>query len=251
MVFFAFQGIEFVSITIGEAKNPHRVIKKAVNETLLRILLFYIGALIVIMGIIPWTSLSPDSSPFVQVFKLAGYPAAAAIINFVVLTSAASSLNSCLFSAGRHFYQLATEMPATSHMHQIFGKISKSGVPAPAILLSSVLVLVTPIMSLSAATTAVFTVVTGISSDMYLIVYTLAMLAHRKYRLSDDYLADGFKMPAYRITSPLTIAFFVLIFASLFFIQADIVGAIGAIIWTLIFGGVTFAHQARLRALAR
>ncbi|KZU96623.1 D-serine/D-alanine/glycine transporter [Lactiplantibacillus plantarum] len=85
MVFFAFQGIEFVSITIGEAKNPHRVIKKAVNETLLRILLFYIGALIVIMGIIPWTSLSPDSSPFVQVFKLAGYPAAAAIINFVVL----------------------------------------------------------------------------------------------------------------------------------------------------------------------
>lgn len=251
MVFFAFQGIEFVSITIGEAKNPHRVIKKAVNETLLRILLFYIGALIVIMGIIPWTSLSPDSSPFVQVFKLAGYPAAAAIINFVVLTSAASSLNSCLFSAGRHFYQLATEMPATSRMRQWFGTISKSGVPAAAIVLSAVLVLVTPVMSLSAATTAVFTIVTGISSDMYLIVYTLAMVAHRKYRLSNDYLEDGFKMPAYRITSPLTIAFFVLIFASLFFIQADIIGAVGAIVWTLLFGTVTTVHQARLRAVAR
>ncbi|WFC02971.1 amino acid permease [Lactiplantibacillus pentosus] len=249
MVFFAFQGIEFVSITIGEAKNPHRVIKKAVNETLLRILLFYIGALIVIMGIIPWTSLSPDSSPFVQVFKLAGYPAAAAIINFVVLTSAASSLNSCLFSAGRHFYQLATEMPATSRMRQWFGTISKSGVPAAAIVLSAVLVLVTPVMSLSAATTAVFTIVTGISSDMYLIVYTLAMVAHRKYRLSNDYLEDGFKMPAYRITSPLTIAFFVLIFASLFFIQADIIGAVGAIVWTLLFGTVTTVHQARLRAV--
>ncbi|MCM8609789.1 MULTISPECIES: amino acid permease [Lactiplantibacillus] len=251
MVFFAFQGIEFVSITIGEAKNPHRVIKKAVNETLLRILLFYIGALIVIMGIIPWTSLSPDSSPFVQVFKLAGYPAAAAIINFVVLTSAASSLNSCLFSAGRHFYQLATEMPATSRMRQWFGTISKSGVPAAAIVLSAVLVLVTPVMSLSAATTAVFTIVTGISSDMYLIVYTLAMVAHRKYRLSNDYLEDGFKMPAYRITSPLTVAFFVLIFASLFFIQADIIGAVGAIVWTLLFGTVTTVHQARLRAVAR
>ncbi|KLD60500.1 hypothetical protein WP50_09885 [Lactiplantibacillus plantarum] len=71
-------------------------------------------------------------------------------------------------------------------MHQIFGQISKSCVPAAAIVLSAVLVLVTPIMSLSAATTAVFTVVTGISSDMYLIVYTLAMLAHRKYRLSND-----------------------------------------------------------------
>lgn len=97
MVFFAFQGIEFVSITIGEAKSPHAVIKKSVNETILRILLFYIGALIVIMGIIPWTSLSANSSPFVQVFKLAGFPAAAATINFVVLTSAASSLNSCIF----------------------------------------------------------------------------------------------------------------------------------------------------------
>ena len=99
MVFFAFQGIEFVSITIGEAKSPHTVIKKAVNETLLRILLFYIGALVVIMIIIPWTSLSANSSPFVQVFKLAGFPAAAATINFVVLTSAASALNSCIFSA--------------------------------------------------------------------------------------------------------------------------------------------------------
>ncbi|KRL36937.1 amino acid permease [Liquorilactobacillus uvarum] len=243
MVFFAFQGIEFVSITIGEAKEPHTIIRKAVNETLLRILLFYIGALIVIMGIIPWTSLSADSSPFVQVFKLAGFPAAAALINFVVLTSAASALNSCIFSAGRHFYQLATEVPKDSFMAKKFAKISKSGVPSPAILLSAALVLITPIMSLTSATTSVFTIVTGVSSDMYIIVYTLAMLAHRKYRESNDFLPNGFKMPGYKFTSPLTIAFFLIIFVSLFFIPEDIFGAIGAIIWTLIFGGVTYFHE--------
>jgi L-asparagine transporter-like permease len=103
MVFFAFQGIEFVSITIGETKEPRTVLKKAINETLFRILIFYIGALVVIMSIIPWRSLTASQSPFVQVFQLAGLPAAAAVINFVVLTAAASALNSVIFSCRSSF----------------------------------------------------------------------------------------------------------------------------------------------------
>ncbi|PAK78492.1 amino acid permease [Lentilactobacillus parakefiri] len=246
MVFFAFMGIEFVSITIGEAKNPQTVIKKAVNETLIRILIFYIGALTVIMGIIPWSSITPNSSPFVQVLKLAGLPAAAAVINFVVLTSAASSLNSCIFSAGRHFYQLATEVPEDSWMRKTFAKISRNGVPAAAIIFSASLVLITPLISITNGLASVFTIVTGISSDMYIIVYTLAMLAHRKYRQSADFLPNGFLMPAYKIMSPLTIAFFVVIFATLFFVPEDIIGAVGAIIWTAVFGGTTYLHQRKL-----
>lgn len=230
MVFFAFQGIEFVSITIGEAETPHRIIKKAVNETLLKILIFYFGALIVIMGIIPWTHLTPASSPFVQVFKLAGFPAAAAIINFVVLTSASSSLNSFIFSAGRHFYQLATETPKDSFMNRHFAKISKNGVPAAAITFSALCLLITPLMSLTNATASVFTIVAGSSNDMYIIVYALAMIAHRKYRESSDFLPDGFKMLWYNFTSPLTIAFFAIIFVTLFFIPEDIIGAVGAIV---------------------
>ncbi|MHA8110844.1 amino acid permease [Lactobacillaceae bacterium Melli_B4] len=243
MVFFAFQGIEFVSITIGESKNPHSVIKKSVNETLWRILIFYIGALAVIMAVIPWTSISPDKSPFVQVFSLAGLPAAAATINFVVLTSAASALNSIIFSAGRHFYQLATEGKEDGFMRRTFGKISKNGIPAPAILISAALILITPIMSLSNGVASVFTIVAGSSSDMYILVYLLTMLAHRKYRASKDFLADGFKMPGYQITSPLTIAFFLVIFISLFFIPEDVIGAVGAIVWTIVFGGSVYLKE--------
>lgn len=246
MVFFAFQGIEFVSITIGEAETPHRIIKKAVNETLLKILIFYFGALIVIMGIIPWTHLTPASSPFVQVFKLAGFPAAAAVINFVVLTSASSSLNSFIFSAGRHFYQLATETPKDSFMNRHFAKISKNGVPAAAIGFSALCLLITPLMSLTNATASVFTIVAGSSNDMYILVYALAMMAHRKYRECSDFLPNGFKMPWYNFTSPLTIAFFAIIFVTLFFIPQDIIGAVGAIIWTVVFGGVTYLHQRSL-----
>lgn len=245
MVFFAFQGIEFVSITIGEAKSPQVIIKKAVNETLLRILIFYLGALIVIMSIIPWKSITPDQSPFVEVFKLAGLPAAAAVINFVVLTSASSALNSVIFSAGRHLYQIAEEASATSMIKKKLGVISKNGVPAIAILFSAGLVFITPILSLSHGLVASFNIVTAISSDMYLVVYTMTMLAHRKYRVSNDFLDNGFKMPGYSITSPLTILFFLAIFISLFFVPGDSVGAIGAIIWTLVFGGWCYLSDKR------
>ncbi len=248
MVFFAFMGIEFVTITIGEAKTPHVIIKKAVNETLLRILFFYIGALAVIMGIIPWTSLNANSSPFVQVFKIAGVPAAAAFINFVVLTSAASSLNSNLFSAGRHFYQLATETPKDSRMYKFFAKISSNRVPATAIIFTAAIVLVTPLMSLTKSVSTLFTTIAGCSSDMFIIVYVLAMFAHRKYRQSKDFLPNGFKMPLYKISSPLVIAFFGFVYLNLFLIPGDTIGAVGSLLWAVIFGGVTYLHERKVVA---
>lgn len=143
-----------------------------------------------------------------QVYQLAGIPAAAAIINFVVLTAAASALNSSIFSAGRHFYQLALESSHQSWLNQQFAHISKNGVPARAIIASAILVLIAPLMSILKGISEVFTIVTGASSDLYIIVYILALLAHRKYRTSNDFLANGFLMPAYRITSMATIIFF-------------------------------------------
>lgn len=242
MDFFAFLGIEFISITVGEAKNPRTIIKKAVNETIMRILLFYICSLGIIMCIIPWTSLSASSSPFVQVFDLAGFPAAASVINFVVLTSAASSINSGIFSAGRHFYQIATEVDPDSLMGRTFGKISSNGVPAAAILLSAGCMLITPLLSLTATLASAFSFIVSVCCDMYLIVYSLAMVAHRRYRVSDDFLPDGFKMPFYKVTNTATIAFFVVIFISLFFIPQDAIAATGAICWTLLFGVVNWWH---------
>lgn len=247
MVFFAFQGIEFISITIGEVKSPHSIIRKAVNETLIRILLFYIGALIVIMGIIPWHALTAEKSPFVQVYQLAGIPAAAAIINFVVLTAAASALNSSIFSAGRHFYQLALEAPKQGRLNKHFARISKNGVPARAIIVSAILVLIAPLMSILKGISEAFTIVTGASSDLYIIVYILALLAHRKYRSSNDFLAKGFLMPAYKITSTTTIIFFVLVFLSLFLIPADIPGAVGAIIWIVVlYSLISISNRKRI-----
>ncbi|CUS17312.1 Amino acid permease [Lactobacillus delbrueckii subsp. bulgaricus] len=233
MVFFSFAGIEFVTITIGEAKNPKKVIKKAVNETLLRILLFYIATLAVIMCVIPWGKITSGTSPFVQVFKIAGFNAVASVFNFVVLTAAASSLNSGIFSAGHHFFQLAEEAPKDSFLKKHFAKISANGVPAAGIVISVALMLIVPIMSFSSTAIEVFGTVAGATSDMY---YVLALLAHRKYRESSDFISAGFKMPFYKLSSPLTIAFFLVIFFSLFFIPADVFGASLAASWALLFG---------------
>lgn len=235
MVFFAFQGMEFIGITTSETQDPRKVLPKVINEIIYRVLLFYIGAIAIIMAIYPWQSLDPTQSPFVQVFQLAGMKAAAAVINFVVLTAAASALNSYMYSAGRHFYQLALDTKHSKFMKH-FRKISRTGVPARGILFSAALVLIGPILNSMPQITDAFAFITSVSSDLYIIVYLLTMMAHRKYRKSADFDPEGFLMPHYKFTSPLVIGFFALIYVSLFFTGSGAIWpAIGGLVWTVGF----------------
>ena len=97
MVMFAYLGIEMLGVTAGEAKNPEKTISRAVNSVFWRILIFYVGALFVIMSIYPWNEIGTSGSPFVMTFEKIGIRQAAGIINFVVLTAALSSCNSGIF----------------------------------------------------------------------------------------------------------------------------------------------------------
>lgn len=123
---FAFVGIELVGTTAAEAKNPERTLPRAINSIPIRIIVFYVLALIAIMAVTPWRDVVPGKSPFVELFVLAGLPAAASIINFVVLTSAASSANSGVFSTSRMLYGLSQEGDAP----KAFEKLSSRSVPA-------------------------------------------------------------------------------------------------------------------------
>ena len=87
MVMFSFLGVELVGVTAGEAKNPEKTLPKAINSVIWRILIFYIGALAIILSLYPWNQMSGENSPFVLIFTKVGIPAAAGIINFVVLTA--------------------------------------------------------------------------------------------------------------------------------------------------------------------
>ena len=132
-VMFSFGGIELIGITAGEAENPQRSIPKAVNQVVYRILIFYIGALFVVMAVVPWDAIDGKLSPFVQIFDSVGIKAAAHMLNFVVLTAALSVYNSGLYSNGRMLYSLAWQGNAP----KAFTKLSHRGIPYVGVLFSS------------------------------------------------------------------------------------------------------------------
>lgn len=237
MVFFAYQAIEFVGITTSETANPRQVLPKAIKEIPIRIVIFYVGALLAIMAIFPWQQLPVNKSPFVTVFQMVGIKWAAGLINFVVLTAAASSLNSTLYSTGRHLYQIAKETPNSKVMNRLkLNSLSRMGIPSRAIIFSAIVVAVSAFINILPGVSDAFALITASSSGVYIAIYILTMLAHLKYRKSKEFMPDGFVMPAYKVLNPLTIVFFLFVFVCLFLQESTYIGAIGATIWIVLFG---------------
>ena len=214
MVVFAFAGIELVGLTAGETENPEKVIPKAINNIPIRILIFYIGALIVIMSIYPWDAINPMESPFVQVFVAVGIAAAAGIVNFVVLTSAASACNSAVFSTSRMIYSLAKDNNAPAP----FTKLTSHKVPSNALFFSTIVILIAVVLNYIMPE-GVFTLITSISTVCFIYIWGITVICHLKYRKTRPELAKAnkFKMPLHPFSNYLILAFlaFVLIVLAL------------------------------------
>ncbi|RWR13187.1 amino acid permease [Siminovitchia fortis] len=205
MVMFAFAGIELVGLTAGETEDPEKVIPRAINNIPIRIIIFYIGALLVIMSIYPWTAVKPNESPFVQVFAAVGISAAAGIVNFVVLTSAASACNSGIFSTSRMVYSLAKNGQAPNK----FKKLTSHRVPSAALYFSAVIILIGVVLNYIMPE-GVFTLVSSIATFCFIFIWGITVLAHLKYRKTRPELAkkSKFKMPLFPYTNYLILAFF-------------------------------------------
>ena len=212
MVVFAFTGIELVGLTAGETENPEQVIPKAINNIPIRIIIFYVGALIVIMSIYPWNSINPEKSPFVQVFAAVGIAAAASIVNFVVLTSAASACNSGIFSTSRMVYSLAKENNAPESMK----KLTSNQVPANATMFSAIVILISVILNYIMPE-GVFVLITSISTFCFIFIWAIIVICHLKYRKTNPELAASskFKMPLYPIINYIILAFFAFVIVTL------------------------------------
>jgi L-asparagine transporter-like permease len=133
MAIFSFLGMEIVAVTSGEAEDPATALPRALRWTLGRMGLFYIGGLAIVVGIVPWNQVGLGESPFVRVFETVGVPAAAGVMNFVVLTAALSSVNCNLYLMARMLFSLSRGGYAPA----AFGKLSKRGTPVVALLVSS------------------------------------------------------------------------------------------------------------------
>ena len=208
MVVFAFTGIELVGLTAGETEDPKKVIPMAINNIPLRIILFYIGSLAIIMSIYPWIAVDPNSSPFVAVFNAVGILAAASIVNFVVLTSAASATNSGIFSTSRMIYALSKRGHAPSRMK----RLTNHAVPYQATLFSAAALLFTVVLNY-VMPESVFIMITSISTFCFIYIWAIIVVCHLKYRKQRPELAkqSTFKMPLYPFMNYLILAFFLFI----------------------------------------
>ncbi|GLO24551.1 D-serine/D-alanine/glycine transporter [Pseudomonas putida] len=216
---FAFVGIELVGTTAAETKNPERNLPRAINSIPVRIIVFYVLALIAIMAVTPWREVVANKSPFVELFVLAGLPAAAGIINFVVLTSAMSSANSGVFSTSRMLYGLAMDGDAPGK----FGALSRRAVPSNGLIFSCVcLTGGALVIYLVPNMLDAFTLITTVSALLFMFVWSIILLSYLAYRKQRDPLhqASKYKMPGGTVMCRVCLAFFAFILA-LLALEAD------------------------------
>ncbi|WP_180168056.1 amino acid permease [Acinetobacter sp. YH12035] len=136
---FAFGGIELISMAAAETENPDKNIPRAVNQTVIRVFLFYICSLAVLLSLVPWNQLNLgdlDHSPFVMIFSQMGIEWAAHLLNFIILTASLSVCNSGMYANSRMLMGLAQQGNAP----QLFKSVNKCGVPVAAVLFSAFLI---------------------------------------------------------------------------------------------------------------
>ena len=222
---FSFGGLELVGIAAAETDNPAKTIPKAINQVLIRILIFYVGALTVLLALYPWDQIgivaqnvpweeSMAASPFVKIFSNIGIPAAANILNFVVLTAALSVYNSGVYCNSRMLYGLALQANAP----KVFTQLNARGVPVWAILLSSAATMICIALNVIMPEKALSILVSLVVASL-VINWALICLTHLKFRLANNRMGTK------------------LIFKSLFFPFSNIIcllfiACIFVILWT-------------------
>lgn len=181
---FAFSGTELIGVAAGETANPEKVIPLAVKTTIIRLVVFFIGTIVVLAALLPVEEASILKSPFVTVFERLGIPYAADLFNFVILTAVISAANSNLFAAGRMIWSLAEDgmLPAK------LAKQSSRGLPVAALVFSMAGGWFTLATSVFAAET-VFVFLTALCGFSVVVVWISISIAHINFRR--DWVKSG------------------------------------------------------------
>ena len=179
MAIFSFIGTELIAVTSGEARDPKTAIPAALRTMVVRLVLFYVLALVVLLSFVPWTETGAKvvaQSPFVKVFQYTGVAYAAGIMNFVVITAALSSMNANIYLCSRMLFSLSRGGYAPS----ILGRLSRSGAPTAAILVSGAGILAAA--AVSRLTPLAYNYLFGIALFGAIFVWIVILLSHIAFR---------------------------------------------------------------------
>jgi L-asparagine permease len=204
-VVFAYASIELVGVAAGETENAKKVLPKAINSVMWRIGLFYVGSVVLLTVLLPWTAYQAGESPFVTFFGKLGVPYAGAIMNLVVLTAALSSLNSGLYSTGRVLRSLSMGGSAPKYV----ARMNSNGVPYGGIIVTVIIMAIgVPLNYLVPA--RAFEIVLYVSSLGVVTTWGIIIICQMIFRkmVNRGQLPDvSFRMPGAPVTSWLTLAF--------------------------------------------
>ncbi|MFD0696567.1 amino acid permease [Paenibacillus sp. GCM10027628] len=193
---FAFSGTELIGVTAGESENPNRDIPKSIKNVIWRTMIFYIGAIFVLAGLIPWKEAGVIESPFVLVFDKIGIPYAADIMNFVILTALLSVGNSGLYASTRMLWALSKE----NMIGPSLGKVTARGVPLNALIVSMLVACLSLLSSVIAADT-VYLMLIAISG--FAVVAVWMAIAASQFMFRRHYLKEGGRMEELKFRTPL------------------------------------------------
>jgi AAT family amino acid transporter len=254
VVLFSFGGTELIGITAGETPHPRTTIPKAINGVIWRILIFYIGSMIVILSVIPWRQVGvPNAngvtiSPFVQIFDSIGVRSAAGILNLVCLTAVISVYNSGLYANSRMLYSLARQGNAP----RAFGKLSKHGVPYIGVLVSALITALSVVIVFAIPSQA-FDYLMSITMAAAVINWTMIMITEYKFRKrwnrlhgpnSSDPKKLGFALPGKTVSTIVVIVFLVACCALMLLSSTHRIAVIMIPIW---LGVLNLAYTLRQR----
>lgn len=246
VVVFAFGGIETIGMAAREAQQPERTIPRAVNSVLWRILIFYVGALFVIMAIYPWNQLGTQGSPFVTTFSRLGIGQAAGIINFVVITAALSGFNSTTFSGSRMLQSLASK----GHAPAAFAQVNPHGVPLRSVLVTLACLVVGVFLNY-VLPERIFAMMMSVLAFNTVWTWAMVLIAHFSFRRQHG--ATAFPLRWWPFTSVVCLAFLAFVVVMLGYSPdtrvALYVGATWVVLLTVVWFG--FGVGKRVGRVAR
>jgi len=184
-VIFSMVGAEIATIAAAESSDPERAVTKAANSVIVRIAIFFVGSIFLLATILPWNDESLAASPFVTAFTKMGIPYADHIMNAVVLTAVLSCLNSGMYTASRMLFVLAARREAPPQLV----RVTRRGVPATAILASSVIGFLS-VIAAAVSPDTIFAFLLNSSGAIILFVYLLICISQivLRYRTPDSEL---------------------------------------------------------------
>ncbi len=247
-VIYSYFGTEVVAVTAGEARDPTRTVPRALRSMVSRLIALYLGSMVVLVGVVPWRQIQPGAditaSPFVKLFQLIGVPAAAHLINFVVLTAALSSMNCNLYLNTRMMFSLARGGYAPARL----GEVSPRGTPIPALLVSTAGMVVATVVAFFFPRSA-YVILFGVSLFGGLFAWIMIFVTHLYFRPKWEAHETPttrlpVKMPGYPYTSILGIVLLLAILLTTWWVEGMRNTLLAGLPW-LAFISVLYAIWAR------